>query len=663
MLGALITLLVVKGCVGMGQLLAGRWMKAIDPAAKFGVGGLVGLGALGTITFFLGLLPGGFHWGIALVGAWALGGLAYLAIQRADFKLSLPRGPALLGLLALTAISLLALVAALSPSTIDDWDSLAYHLAVPKQWLAAGQMHFIPSMHQSNFPDVVDDLYVWGLSWGGEAGAKTFSLSFLLLGMVAIFGLARQRYSAAAGWWAAITFASVPAILWEAGTAYIDHAHGLFAGLGIAFAALAASQPALPHAPDGEEGNGSRLLDRSYLVLSALMLGFAVASKYTGLPTVFIVCLVLLMFCAGRKRAGEGFKSAVLVGLVAVSIGAPWYVKNVVQTGNPVFPFLSTRFPTRDWDEKRALIYQGEQKKFGVGRGAGMEGPLDPLAIGGSVLGLAYQPGRYVNPLETLGLGTPTGATGVAICAALILWAMSGKRKRFESVLLGCAGLDLLVWFFLSQQSRYITTLAPPAAILLGGAVATLPLGMLAAAVAALQASYSAWLLESRPLFGVQMQVLRGEATQEEFRAAMIPFYEGSQEINKDVAGGKVALYDEVFGYLLDVPYMWANPGHGTMIPYETMSNADDYVAQMKQLGFTDAYISVSPVVKDREFVKKWLASMGMDTGVAPIDDPDREAQLKNIETKWQILFADAVKSGKLTLVKQFRNGMLFHFQ
>lgn len=650
----------------MGRLIFGRWLTRLDPAAKFGVGGLLGLGALGTLTFFLGLLPGGFHWGIALVGAWAIGGLGYLAVVRKEFKLSKPEGPALVAILALLALSLLALVCVLTPSPIEDWDTLAYHLAVPKQWLAAGHMVYIPSLHQSNFPDVVDGLYVWGLTWGGQVGAKMFSFSFLLFGMVSVFGLARQRYSGGAGWWAAIAFASVPAVLWESGTAYIDHAHGLFAGLGIAFVAFAAETlPPAPSPTDAQTSSsgGGVFLDRSYLWLAALMLGLATASKYTGLVTLFLVCLVLFAFCAGRKRAGEGIKAALLVGIVGLAIGAPWYAKNIVQTGNPVYPFLSSKFPTRDWDQKRAEIYQGEQKKFGVGRGVENEGPLDPTAFGGAVLGLAYQPGRYVNPGETQGMGTPTGAVGMAICAALILWAVSGRRRKFESVVLACTALDLVAWFFLSQQSRYITTLAPPSAILLGGAVATLPLGMLAAALAALQAGYSAWLFKNQPLFDLRVEVLRGTVTPEDFQKKTIPFYAASQEINKSVAGGKVALYDEVFGFLLDVPYIWANAGHGTMIPYETMNNADDYVREMKKLGFTDAYISLSPVVKSQEFIPKWLASMGMNTGVAPIDQPEREAQLQNIEQKWQILFADAVASGKLTLVQQFRNGMLFHFQ
>lgn len=641
MAGALITLLMVLGCVGMGRTLIGRWTTEMDPAARFGVGGLAGLGVLGTLTFFIGLAPGGFHWGVFLVGLYGLAGLAFLARHRSELKLAVPKGAALLAVLVLVVLSLFALVAVLAPSLTDDWDTLAYHLAVPKQWLAAGKIVFIPSLHQSNFPDVVDDLYVWGLSWGGESGAKAFSFGFLLVGIVAVYGLTRQRYGERAAWWGALAFASVPTVLWEAGTAYIDHAHGLFAGLAIAFAALAVA--------------AEERLDRSYLALSALMVGFAVGSKYTGLQTLLVVCFCLFLVLALRKRAGEGFRAALLVGVVGLAIGAPWYAKNLVFNGNPVFPFLYEKLGGKNWDQARADIYRGEQLKFGVGRGKEGTEPLDPLAIGHATLGLAYQPGRYVNPGETVGMGFPTGAVGIAVIAALVLWPLSGRRRRFESFVLGTAGLSLLLWFVLSQQSRYITTLAPPAAILLGGAVVRLPLGAFAAGLTVLQSLYTLWLFQSTQ-FTNQIQVVTGKIAPDDYRAN-VAFFLPSRTINQAVVNGKVALYDEVFGYFLDVPYMWANPGHGTLIPYERMNSADDYVRDLKQLGFTHVYISLSPIVKSPEFASHWLASMGLNPQAAPITDEERKAMLGNLELKWQILLADAVASGKLQLVQAFPQG------
>src|SRR5262249_4474254 len=152
--------------------------------------------------------------------------------------LSVPRDARLLAVAVIAIAMLFAVVGVLAPSDSIDWDSLAYHMAVPKIWLAGGKIEFISYIHHSNFPFTVDNLYIWGLTWGGESGAKAFALAFALLGTVSIFGLARQQYGDKAGWWAALAFGTTPMVVWLSGTAYIDVANGLYGGLGIAMAAL-----------------------------------------------------------------------------------------------------------------------------------------------------------------------------------------------------------------------------------------------------------------------------------------------------------------------------------------------------------------------------------------------------------------------------------------
>ncbi|AIE86710.1 ArnT family glycosyltransferase [Fimbriimonas ginsengisoli] len=637
MLGVLITLAVVAGCAGVGAALVRRWSEALDTALRLGIGGLVGLGVLGTATLFIGLIPGGFSFGIYLVGAYALAGIFLLARGGRELRFGLPKGPAVLGPLAMAVLVLFTLVAVLAPSDGNDWDSLAYHLAVPKLWLAAGHIYSVPAIHHSNFPDVIDDLYTWGLMWGGQAGAKGFSLGFLVLGILATFGFARQRYGGTAGWWSALAFATVPAILWESGTAYIDVGHGLFAGLGIAFAAIAVADE-----------------DRRSLWLAAVLLGFAAASKYTGLQTILVVCGAVVIFGVTRRQVADSLKSAVLIGLVSVAIASPWLIKNVVNVGNPVYPFLYERFGGANWDQRRADIYRIEQQSFGVGH--------SPTNMGHAVLGLAYQPGRYVNPNQTHGGGSPFGAAGIAVLAALVIWPLSGRARRFERFILASSGIFFVLWIFLSQQSRYITTLAPPAAILLGGAAVMLTLRQAAMAVAVLQTSYTLWLFQSQK-FSDQLQVVLGRVSADEYQAATIPFFEASKAINQQVVGGKVALYDEVFGNLLDVPYMWANPGHSTLIPYDSMNNAEDYVREMKRLGFTHAYINLSPMVKDKAFAQQWLASMGLYGAPTPLQADLRKSLVDDWQSKWEVLLADAVAEHKLIPVQPFKHGVLFKFQ
>ncbi|HVL38706.1 MAG TPA: phospholipid carrier-dependent glycosyltransferase, partial [Fimbriimonadaceae bacterium] len=394
MLGALITLAFCVAMTSLGRLVlrrVGLWKteELNDPALLLALSGLLALGMVGTLTLFIGFLPGGFRWGLVVCALLALVGVAGLVGPAGNLRPRLPqemRGVGILHFAAISVAFLFALIGALAPSDVNDWDTLAYHLAVPKLWIQAGQITYIPFIHHSNFPFAVDNLYIWGLQWGGESGAKAFMVAYFGLGILAVFGFARQRYGPSAAPWAALVFATVPVVLWESGTAYIDVAHGVYAGVGVLLAALWAEH----------KGRQSALL-----WLAALHLGLAAGSKYTGLQTILAVGLVLVWLVLTRRDGSRPRIGPVLVaGAIALLLASPWYVKNAVVNGNPVYPFFYEVFGGRNWSSEHAAVYRDEQQTFGVGRhGAGR----DWSALGHAVWGLAYQPGRYVNPGQTQG--------------------------------------------------------------------------------------------------------------------------------------------------------------------------------------------------------------------------------------------------------------------
>jgi len=643
MVGVLITLLFAIGAMGVGQFLVGRWTKDLDVAESAGVNGMIGLGALGLLTLFIGLVPDGLKWGVGVVALIAAAGYVPIvkSVSAGSLKFAKPQGASLLFVLALSVAVAFALVSVLAPSDANDWDTLAYHLAAPKIWMQAGQIQYVPFIHQSNFPFTVENLFIWGLTWGGQSGAKAFTLAFFIFGLIAIFGVARGRYGVMAGWWASLAFATVPVVLWESGTGYIDVPHGIFGGLGVLYAARTITEPK----------------DRSSLWLSAILLGFAAGTKYTGLQTIAVVALVLVAAFVIRKQAVDGLKTALLVGLVAMAVAAPWYVKTVTLTGNPVFPFFYEHFGGKNWDQRRADVYRVEQQHFGAGT---LETRHNPTELGNAVLGLVYMPGRYVNPGEDSGNGTPLGAVGAALVVVALLWMLSGRLGSYETSVLGVVGFSLLMWFFLSQQSRYVVPLLVPLAVLAGGAVHRLKMGKVLAGIIVAQAGYSLWLVYSQR-FDMQIQAVLGKVSAEDFQSQTIGFYDASLEINKEAAGGKVALYDEVFGYLLDVPYVWANPPHSMIIPYDSLHDGASYAAEMKKLGFTHIYISTSSIIKDKELVKIWIDAMGLKDPPVPFtDEVIKKYNLRDWQNEWMILLAEAVAQHLIQPVKGFKHGILF---
>ncbi len=646
MLGVILTFLIGI-VIALLTLSAGRrFFSGFDPAFQLGIAGMIGLGILGTLVFFCGLA--GLSPVIPLLGVLAVqsvltlrDGNAYKEI-RPKLRFVRPQALDLLFPLAIGLGLLMAMAGILAPSTMQDWDSIAYHLAVPKLWLEVGKIDVIPYIHQSNFPFAVDSLFLLGLKWGGQSGAKMFVWLYTFLGAITLFGLARQRYGQRAGWWASLAFTSVPIVLWQSGSAYIDVAHGLYAGLGLIFACWWLESD-----------------DSKHAWLSAILLSLAAGTKYTGLQTIAVAGLIALIGAILLKR---NLKPVFIIGLVSLALASPWYIKNAVWKDNPVFPFFFSKLGGKDWDTRRAEIYTNEQNTFGVGREKPPAGNIQPQRLGHSIAGLAYQPGRYVNPLQTQGQGDPMGAIGIAVIGALLLGMIAGQREKFERALLGSILLSLLIWFVLTQQSRYIVTLSVPLALIAGQLTTRKGYAILMGGLVGVQTLVSLYLLHTFR-FSDQMQVVTGKVTPEEYQAKRIGFYTPAQEINKLGKQSKVALYDEVFGYVLDVPYNWANPGHSTQIPYDTMQTGSDYAIGMEKMGFTHVYLNLSPQVKDPALAQLIVAAFGGQ----PFPMQEKQRLTDSWEQKFIPLIIDAVQANRLELVQMFGNperprGVLLRF-
>lgn len=652
MLGVLCALLLSFLAMRAGALVLKAFKPELDPAEAIGLSGLFGLGITGLLILFIGLVPAGrplqFVPILLAVGVLAVLGGKHLLTQ-------LKFAPHVRSWLAYFVVMLffIAVIGVLAPSDMRDWDSLAYHLAVPKMWVQSGRIGFVPGIHHSNFPMTADMLSVWAMTIGdSQTAAKAFTLCWTIFGCVTLFGLARRWYGPKSAWWASLAFIGCPVVLWESGTAYVDVPHGLFCGLAVLYLA-----------------DALKSRDKASWILSGLALGFAMGTKHTGLQTLAAVIVagtvtgLLLRRNEDPERqetsGGKAFsplKGVLIVSALALAIASPWYIKSIAYTGNPVYPFFFKQLGGKYWDTWRSEIYTNEQKSFGVGS--------SPVSLGHAVLGLAYQPGRYVNPGQTEGRGFPTGSIGFAALLAGLVWCSSGGAGKREKVVLAAVGLSLLMWFVLSQQSRYLTSIVVPLAVLAAGAVEKLKFGRIVAAGLALQAAYSGWMLWTTQT-EAQLPVVTGQISREEYQAKAVPFYLPAQTINKLPDPVKVALYDEVFGYFLDKPYMWGNPGHSTLIPYESSNTPEQWVGAMKSLGFTHAYANMNRNMIGPAVLQRWQEAMGDKPYTA-----EEEAQMRNNpDLWWRVLFAGAVHKGLLKPVAAFPEGavspqsVLFEFE
>ncbi|MEZ5162186.1 MAG: hypothetical protein R2688_00230 [Fimbriimonadaceae bacterium] len=197
------------------------------------------------------------------------------------------------------------------------------------------------------------------------------------------------------------------------------------------------------------------------LWLAVLGLGFAAGTKYTGLQAIFAAALVAFLLLIRTPKVA--IRTALVVGVGAFLVASPWYIKTTVYTGNPVYPFFYDKLGGENWGEWHSEIYQDEQRSFGVAPGQ----PRNFADIGHAVLGLRLSARAICEPRQTAGAGFLTGAVGFAAMAIALFVgaAMGGSDRRVKFSLAWC-GMILLMWFVLSQQSRYLTMIVVPAALI-----------------------------------------------------------------------------------------------------------------------------------------------------------------------------------------------------
>jgi hypothetical protein len=275
--------------------------------------GLAGLAALG-----LGL-AGLFH--AVPVAAILLGGAMPSragALRRGLDDLRLPALDTplkkfLAGALALAGLG--SLLVALGPE--GGWDPAYYHLRLPKMYAIHHRIFLVPYIYPSHYPQGVEMLY--GASWlfGGEGAAKLLNFAFWPL-----CGFAVIRLAATLGFRSGFTAAALALILPLSGTLAAEN----YIDLGLAFLELMALESAW----------------RGRMVPAGLLMGFAMAGKYTGILAV----AGMVMALAVLRRNPRGIALASIVAAIPV---LPWLGKNWLFTGDPVAPFFYGFFGGPDW--------------------------------------------------------------------------------------------------------------------------------------------------------------------------------------------------------------------------------------------------------------------------------------------------------------------------
>lgn len=341
-----------------------------------------------------------------------------------DRRLPWVRGVAVFLLAALLAADFLL---ALTPAVGND--SLSYHLAVPRRYLENGGFTDIPGNIFASYPLLTEMLYAAALAVHGEVLAKALHFLYFLLVLASAAALAarhlpRFRLTPVA----LLLFASVPTAFLNAHLAYNDMAMTAYTLLGFA-AYLNWRSTAL----------------RGWLWICGALAGMAMSVKYAGLFLPFVGVLGIFWAYRGQGSAQAALKDAAVFLVTAALLGCPFYVKNALLTGNPLYPFFIRIFGGDGWDPKQAQLYALFLDRLGVGRSL-----LDYLLL-------------PVNVSLRAQMHSPRfdGVLGPAFL--FLLPFLAGLRPLPHAVKSGlCFSLLLfLFWASTAQQIRYLLPIVP----------------------------------------------------------------------------------------------------------------------------------------------------------------------------------------------------------
>jgi Dolichyl-phosphate-mannose-protein mannosyltransferase len=428
---------------------------------------------------------------------------------------------ALLGLIAFYVV--LDAISTCAP--ISSPDALLYHAADPARFEDAHRIFEIPWNSSSYEPSSVEMLVLNGfLLWDSVQGA----FAPLLLGLVAlaaVIGATHRLAGRPAALLAGAIFFAQPFMTWEVTSGFIE------AGLAC-MVALAA-------------WNFMRFLEvrePAHLVVVGILAGGAAGMKYLGLIAIAAFVVVAALLATRHLRAVH----VLAVAIPAVAVAVPWYVKNAVLTGNPVYPYVFGGL-----NESALAELADTRAQFGYGRSV-----VDLLLLPFRLLADAkpFDAGEFISPLFLL-------------FAPLVFLLPSARRPA--AVVWGGIVLYLLAWFFATQQARFLVPLMPILAVL--AAVGALALAVRGAAglgvvSVATGAAFATGLVVSSVYAAQFIPVAVGAQERAAFLRKEVSLYDGVEWLNQHLGSHDTVAFDGWTLLYLRVPYVTFGT-HGDLLP------------------------------------------------------------------------------------------------
>jgi len=492
----LLLLWVALVAMGFGWGVFRRLQPEASHAAAVVWGGMLALAAWGMLVFFVGALGLLRHARpvfisllvvLTLLAAWVVKAQA----RRMRKEGAAPDGaelePAAMGasrarwsrqerllLCVLAFFHAHALAYALTPCIQSD--ALRYHLAAPQEWLKAGRLVYLPFNAHSNFPSMIEMLFLFGLGLAGDLLATGFHFLFLPLTVGAV-GLLTNEILEQSGAGTApaddrascrVRPALLAATVWGVSPLALPLAGWAWIDLAVTGFTLGAVHHLLRWVRTRRTGDW---------VLAAIFGGSLLAGKYTGFLVIgWGACMTLLFSFVrpGRETPSNdatgddsprwesptlpgllraGGRSAAF-GLIGLLIASPWLIKNLAYTGNPVYPLAHSWFGGGEWTARNTELMAEKFQEKGKRRDENNEiVPENPWA---AFLRIPWTTAAHPERFGDFEMGPFYWAFSPWLGVWSLL-ALARIRSKPGKALVVAWGVFLLVsWFLTYQCNRFL---------------------------------------------------------------------------------------------------------------------------------------------------------------------------------------------------------------
>ena len=308
---------------------------------------------------------------------------------------------------------------------------IEYHLEGPREYFQNGRISFLPHNVYTSMPFNIEMLHLTAMHllndwWRGALVGQLLVASFAPMTGAAIWLAASRWGSTRAAWVATVVYLTTPWVYRLASLPYVEGPLCFYHAALVAIAGLA--------------WNAAPEIKNRVFAAIGLLAGGAMAIKYPALISAVIPFGLVALAAARRDRSLRPI-IAFCLG-VAVFIG-PWLIKNVIDTGNPVYPLGYKVFGGRDWTPAREAKWENAHGRR----------PIQVRAFFDSLIDVAGR-SDWQSP---------------AIAALVPLAFLRRGSKRIAGWIAAYVAYLFLTWWLLTHRlDRFWLPLLPGLAVLAG---------------------------------------------------------------------------------------------------------------------------------------------------------------------------------------------------